>query len=150
MAVCTFLGHRDCPETIKPKLRAVLVDLITNHGVDMFYVGRQGQFDTYVYSELKKLKQEYPQINYAVVLAYMPSKKTVYDDYSDTMLPEGIESIHPRYAISWRNNWMLKQSDYVVTYITHTWGGAAQYAEKAKRQKKAIINLVEHAGKDAQ
>ena len=31
---------------------------------------------------------------------------------------------------------MLRQSVYVVTYITHTWGGAYQYAEKAKRQKK--------------
>jgi len=49
------LGHRDCPESIKPKLREVLVDLISNHDVDMFYVGHQGQFDAYVHSELKKL-----------------------------------------------------------------------------------------------
>jgi hypothetical protein len=104
-------------------------------------VGYQGQFDAYVHSELKKLKQEYPQINYAVVLAYMPGKKTEYDDYSDTMLPEGIESVHPHYAISWRNNWMLSQSDYVVTYITHAYGGAAQYAKKAKAQKKIILKL---------
>ena len=141
MRSCTFFGHRDCPETVKPKLREVLVDLITNHDVDVFYVGHQGQFDAYVRGELKKLKQEYPQINYAVVLAYMPGKQTEYDDYSDTMLPEGIESVHPRYAISWRNNWMLRQSDYVVTYITHSWGGAYQYAEKARRQKKTVINL---------
>ena len=141
MAACTFFGHRDCPESVKPRLREVLVDLITNRDVEMFYVGHQGRFDAYVHSELKKLKQEYPQINYAVVLAYMPGKKTEYDDYSDTMLPEGIESVHPHYAISWRNNWMLKQSDYVVTYITHSWGGAAQYAEKARRQKKVVINL---------
>jgi hypothetical protein len=109
----------------------------------MFYVGHQGQFDAYVHSELKKLKQEYPQINYTVVLAYMPGKKTEYDDYSDTMLPEGIESIHPHYAISWRNSWLLKQSDYVVTYITHSWGGAARYARKAKSAKKRIIDLGE-------
>lgn len=120
MGCCTFFGHRDCPETMKPKLREVLVDLITNHGVDMFYVGHQGQFDAYVHSELRRLKQDYPQINYAVVLAYMPGKKTEYDDCSDTMLPEGIESVHPHYAISWRNNWMLRQSEYVVTYITHS------------------------------
>ena len=71
----------------------------------------------------------------------MPSKKTEYDDYSDTMLPEGIESVHPHYAISWRNNWMLKQSDYVVTYITHTYGGAAQFANKAIRQDKYVIRI---------
>ena len=141
MATCTFFGHRDCPETIKPRLREALVDLITNHDVDMFYVGHQGQFDAYVHSELKNLKKEYPQINYAVVLAYMLGKKTEYDDYSDTMLPEGIESVHPHYAISWRNNWMLQQSEYVVTYITHTWGGAAQYANKARSKNKTIINI---------
>ena len=142
MANCTFFGHRDCPETIKPKLREVIVDLITNHDVDMFYVGNQGQFDAYVHSELRQLKKEYLQINYAVVLAYMPGKKTEYDDYSDTMRPEGIESVHPHYAISWRNNWMLQQSDYVVTYITHSYGGAAQYVEKAKRQGKNVISCL--------
>lgn len=142
MRCCTFFGHRVCPEAIKPKLREVLVDLITKHEVNMFYVGHQGQFDAYVHSTLMELKREYPQINYAVVLAYMPGKRAEYDDYSDTMLPEGIESIHPHYAISWRNNWMLKQSAYVVTYITRSWGGAAQFAYKASRLKNVkVINL---------
>ena len=36
---------------------------------------------------------------------------------------------------------MLRHSDYVVTYITHTWGGAYQYARKAKAQKKRVIEL---------
>ena len=36
---------------------------------------------------------------------------------------------------------MLKQSDYVVTYVTHGWGGAAQFAEKAKRQGKTVVDL---------
>ena len=107
----------------------------------MFYVGNQGRFDAIVRGVLRELKNEYPQINYAVVLAYMPGKQTEYDDYSDTMLPEGIESVHPHYAISWRNNWMLKQSNYVVTYITHSWGGAAQYANRASKQGKIILKI---------
>jgi hypothetical protein len=36
---------------------------------------------------------------------------------------------------------MLKQSNYVVTYVTHSWGGAAQYAKKAKAQRKNIVDL---------
>ena len=143
MAVCTFFGHRECSDSIKTKLREVLIDLITNHNVDMFYVGNQGQFDAIVRGALRELREECPQINYAVVLAYIPGKQTEYDDYSDTMLPEGIESVHPRYAISWRNNWMLKQSDYVVTYITHSYGGAVQYAKKAGFWKKTIVSLIE-------
>ena len=141
MRICTFFGHRDCPAPIRTQLKAVLIDLITNHDVDMFYIGNQGRFDVIVRSVLRELKEEYPQINYAVVVAYMPGKQTEYDDYSDTMLPEGRESVHPRYAISWRNNWMLRQSDYVVTYIPHSWGGAYQYAENAKRGGKVVINL---------
>ena len=141
MLACTFFGHSDCPETIRPNLQAVLIDLIVNQNIEMFYVGNQGQFDAIVRNVLRVLKMDYPSINYAVVLAYMPGKKSEYEDHSDTMLPEGIETVHPRYAISWRNNWMLQQSDYVVTYITRTWGGAAQYAAKAKRLKKNVINL---------
>lgn len=145
MASCTFFGHRECLDSLKFQLKEVLIDLITNHNVDMFYVGNQGRFDAIVRGVLRELKKEYPQmrINYAVVLAYIPGKQNEYDNYSDTMLPEGIESVHPRYAISWRNNWMLRQSDYVVTYITHSWGGAAQYAAKAARQGKTVINLAD-------
>ncbi len=143
MLACTFFGHSDCPETIRPNLQAVLIDLIVNQNVEMFYVGNQGRFDAIVRNVLRDLKTDYPSINYAVVLAYMPGKQSEYDDYSDTMLPEGIETVHPRYAISWRNNWMLKKSDYVVTYITRAWGGAVRYANQATTQKKLIVSLAE-------
>ena len=143
MPACTFFGHRDCPSLIKPKLREVLIDLIENHAVDMFYVGQQGAFDGIVHSVLKELVSVYPHIRYAVVLERFPPKRDEFytRDYSDTMLPEGIETVHPRFSISWRNKWMIKQSDYVVTYITHSWGGAAQFAAIADNQGKYVIAL---------
>lgn len=141
MSACTFFGHRDCPDSVKPKLREVLEELIAHRGVNLFYVGNQGQFDAYVRSTLRQLRKEYPHIRYAVVLAYIPGKPHEYEDNSDTMLPEGIEEIHPHYAIIWRNRWMLRQADYVVTHITHSWGGAARFAEAARKQKKTVINI---------
>ena len=141
MAVCTFFGHRDCPETIEPRLREVLTDLIINQEVDTFYVGNQGRFDGIVRSVLRELEQAYPEIHYAVVLAYLPGKTNENDDFSDTIFPEGIEAVHPRYAIEWRNRWMLQRADFVVTYIAHPWGGVAKFAEKAKREEKTVLNL---------
>ena len=143
MPACTFFGHHDCPSSIKPKLRDTLIDLIENQSVDMFYVGNRGAFDWLVRSVLRELVQEYPLINYAVVLERMPGKQNddYPEDFSNTMLPEGIEEAPPRFAIVWRNKWMLSLSDYVVTYITHSWGGAAQFAEMAERQQKTVINL---------
>jgi len=147
MSVCTFFGHHDCPASIKSKLRETLIDLIENQSVDTFYVGNKGAFDRMVRAVLRELADSYPQIQYTVVLERMPIKQsTEYrEDYSDTMLPEGIEEVPPRFAIAWRNKWMLRQSGFVVTYITHSWGGAAQYAAMAERQGKTVINLVEES-----
>ena len=140
MPVCTFFGHRDCPSSVKPQLRDAIVDLIEKQRVDTFYVGDSGAYDRMVRAILRELVPVYPQIRYQVVLAYMPGKKDG-SDHSDTLLPEGIETVPRRFAISYRNQWMLRQADYVVTYVTHSWGGAAQFAELAERQAKTVINL---------
>lgn len=140
MKACTFFGHKDCPSTIIPLLEAVIMELINDHNVEMFYVGNQGQFDAYVRRVLRKITARYSHISYAVVLAYMPHGEL--DDFTDTMLPEGIEKVHPRYAISWRNRWMIRRADYVVAYITHSWGGAAQWVNAAKSQHRQVISLV--------
>lgn len=142
MSACTFFGHRDCPDTIKPALRRALSDLIENAHVDTFYVGNQGSFDRIVRSVLRELSNQYPHIRYAVVLAYLPEQAPYEEDFSDTMFPEGLEAVHPKYAISRRNQWMLDHSTYVVTYITHSWGGAARFVEKAKRTGKTVRFLV--------
>lgn len=141
MEGCTFFGHRECPDSVGPRLRAVLEALIVERGVDIFYVGHQGQFDALVRRTLQALCQIYPQIHYAVVLAYLPRPGGEPQDYADTLFPEGIETVPKRYAISWRNRWMLGRADYVVTYVTHSWGGAARFAELARRQEKKVINL---------
>ena len=145
MTVCTFFGHRDCPASIKPKLRAVVEELIVRYGVDWFYMGRQGAFDAMARSVLRELAKVYPHISYAVVLERLPGPrdKAIWD-FSDTIFPEGLETVPPRFAISKRNDWMLKQADFVVTYIAHGWGGAAQYAKKAQRQSKRVLNLAEN------
>lgn len=138
---CCFFGHKDTPEAVKKDLYTAIERLVTAYDVETFYVGNQGLFDAYVRSALQQLQKQYPHVRYAVVLAYMPGKVSEYEDHSDTMLPEGIEAVHPRYAIDWRNRWMLRESQYVVCYIHHHWGGAARYAQAALRQGKTVINL---------
>lgn len=145
MSICTFFGHRDCPGVLKVQLRNVLQDLIEHCGVDTFYVGNQGSFDNMVCSVLRELVLQYPQITYTVVLAYLPSGQTNklsgQHNLFDTLYPEGLETVPKRFAIDWRNRWMLKQADYVVTYVVHSWGGAAKFSEMAKQMGKTVIGL---------
>lgn len=93
MQACTFFGHRDCPASVKPKLRAVLVNLIEQKNVTRFYVGNQGAFDAMAYSVLQELSAHYPQICCTVVLAYLPAAGEA--PLLDSILPEGIETVSP-------------------------------------------------------
>ena len=58
MSSCTFFGHRDAPDTIKPILREKIIDLIENRGVELFYVGNQGAFARTAIGVLRGLKEE--------------------------------------------------------------------------------------------
>ena len=50
-------------------------------------------------------------IQYQVVLAYLPKERREYEDGSDTLYPEGIETVHPKFAITWRNRYMIDSAD---------------------------------------
>lgn len=141
--ICTFFGHRDCPASIRSSLYAVLIRLIETEGVTSFFVGNQGAFDAAVQSVLRDLQSNYPAITCTVILAYMP--RQLENDGLATMLPEGIEKVPKRFAISWRNRWMLDHADCVVTYVTHAWGGAAQFAARAKKYGKRVYPLGEES-----
>lgn len=141
--ICSFFGHRNASNEIEKELKPAIVDLIENHNVYSFYVGNQGNFDSLVHRALKELSLQYP-ISYHVVLAYMPEKLNEFDslDYSDTIVFDGIESVPKRFAIDHRNRWMIKQSDYVITYVAYDVGsGASKYKQYAERLGRKVINL---------
>ena len=136
---CTFFGHRDTPQTVKPLLRDVMINLIEHQGVNRFYVGNQGSFDRMAADLLKEIS-EATDIRYEIVLAYMPKTNGSFDE-TPTLLPDGIEAVPPRFAIEYRNKWMIAHSDIVVTYVRHSFGGAAKFKGYAIRKGKLIIEI---------
>lgn len=135
------MGHRVVTDDIGERLKQEIEGLILQKNVLNFYVGHQGAFDGMVLSTLKSMKDNHPQIEYSVVLAYLPNSVDSLLDEKNTLYPEGIESVPKRFAISWRNDWLINHSDYVICYTTHITGGAAKYVAKAKNKGKYIINL---------
>ena len=141
--VCCLFGHKETPASIAAELGKVIDHLIQERGVDEFPVGNQGAFDRMVHRALREARNRYPHISYHVVLAYLPNTESGIYEYSETFFPDGIENVPPRFAISWRNKWMIRQSDVVVTYVTRTHGGAWQFKAMAERQGKTVIELSE-------
>ena len=139
---CCFFGHREVMHNIKEKLKAIIEKLIAEDGVTEFFVGHQGQFDGMVYSVLKELKAKYPYIRYTVVLAYMPDEhiKEVYGE--DTLFPDGMESVPKKFAISKRNDWMMRQSGFAICYVYKVTGGATKFREKSEKKGLRIIDVL--------
>lgn len=143
--VAAFFGHKDTPSTVKPLLEKTVQRLIEENEENekiTFLVGTHGAFDRMTQSVLKEAAERYPKISCYIVLAYLPADNS--EKYElPTLYPEGIELAPKKFAITFRNNYMVNECDTVVCYIKHDWGGAAQFVEKAKKKGKAIINLAD-------
>ena len=138
----TFFGHRYVQKEIEPMLRSTLIDLIENHDCRLFYIGNQGGFDAMVTRDLRVLSDRYPIRAYTVMAYLQVGENGASDDLLPTIIPDGIENVPRRFAISFRNKWMIAQSDYVVTHVTnHIASGAAQFKALAEKQGKTVINL---------
>lgn len=135
---CTFFGHRDCDHTIYKTLEKTIIELIQVKGVTKFLVGNNGNFDRLVLTALLKCSKKIPNIEYCVVLAYMP-KNSVF--YYPTIFPEELVNIPKRYAIPYRNKYMIENSDFVITYVSRHFGGAYSSFKKAQKMNKTVINL---------
>lgn len=135
---CTFFRHRDVPKEVKEKLKEIIIELIAKKNVNVFYVGNNGAFDRMVREILKEVKNKY-NINYYVVLAYIP-KKDEYSDYTDTIYFDELNTVPYKFRIIERNNIMLKKADYVITYVRHT-GNAKDFKALSEKQGKRLINL---------
>jgi len=141
MKSCTFFGHRHCPEEIADEIRRTVTMLINEHGVDRFYLGNQGDFDKMALNILRELKQIYPHINYSVVLAYHPTERNT-DGLSpdETVFPEEMEEVYPRFAIDKRNRYMINKCDCVISYALIN-GGAMKFTELARKSGKAVYSI---------
>ena len=82
---------------------------------------------------LKELEKTY-SVTYDVVLAYLPKKSDPFFEAYYTVFPEGIETVPRRFAIEYRNKWLIEHSDIIITYVEHSFGGAAKLKALAKKK----------------
>ena len=141
--VVAFFGHKDTPSAVKPLLEQTVQRLIEENEDITFLVGTRGTFDLMAQSVLEQASHKYPHIACYRVLSYIPVERNSEQNALPTLVPEGIESIPKRFAISFSNNYMVNECDVVICYITHDWGGASKFVSKAEKKGKVIINLAE-------
>jgi len=151
-AVCSFFGHRDAGEHVRPALYAEIERSITGRGMDTFYVGDYGNFDRMASGILHEMKERYPHISVFRVLAYLPTKARDQPsaDQMPTLFPDGLELVPRRYAIARRNRWIADASDIIIAYVVASYGGAYDALKYARQKHKAIVNIAEIQKRDGE
>ena len=134
----TFCGHSKLYQTedISRWLDIILPALIEG-GAVTFYIGGYGDFDSLAAAAVRRQKSTYPQVEAILVLAYL-NRDVDISRYDGTTYPP-LEKVPPRYAIVKRNQWMVSESDVVISGVIHSWGGAAKTLDFARSKGKVIF-----------
>lgn len=141
----SLFGHRNIDDfkELKYALVPIIKDLIDSSRYISFLIGRNGEFDEYAASLIKRAQEERKENNdINLVLPYKVANLEYYEKYYDgIILPEKVNKAHPKNAITLRNHWMIEQSDLVIVYVKQKSGGAYAAAKYAKELNKKVVNL---------
>ena len=145
-----FFGHRylDNPFQIEERLDIIIEKLIRENEYVEFLVGRDGEFDQFVSSAVRRAKRHYRGDNNFLVLV-LPYPKAEYlnnveyfeEYYDEIEICQASAKAHFKGAIQIRNREMVDRADLIVCCIDHEYGGAYQTIHYAQKQNKKIINL---------
>ncbi len=81
--------------------------------------------------------RKHPGIKSILALPYLNAKIETAG-YDATLYPP-LERVPARLAILRRNQWMVEESDVLIAYVTHGWGGAAATLKYTRQKKKRVI-----------
>ncbi|MBQ7343988.1 MAG: hypothetical protein IJW53_04390 [Clostridia bacterium] len=145
--VCLF-GHRDFNghKILDIKLFELLKRIICEKDFVEIYIGRNGEFDIYAASVIKRVQKALPSSNNEIicVLPYQVKDIEYYERYYDSVIiPEYIQSTHPKRVIIKRNEWMIDACELVICYVERENGGAYRAMKYAQKSNKEIINLAD-------
>ena len=143
----SFFGHRQIENArqVEEQLDGLVRRFIREKEYVDFLVGRNGDFDQFVSSAVRRAKNDIDNANSSLILVlpYMTAEyannKEQFEKYYDEV--EICSSGHFKSAFQIRNRSMVDRSDLVVFCIDRSDGGAFQTAKYAKRIGKEYINL---------
>jgi hypothetical protein len=67
-------------------------------------------------------------------------KEIIKANYDECIYPP-IETTYPKFAILRRNEWIIEKSDFIIFYVSRTFGGAYKAMKYAIKLNKKFINL---------
>lgn len=145
-----LFGHRDFDghDTLEERLYPLLKAIIRKTPFTEVYIGRNGEFDVFAASIVKRLQNDlsHEKSELICVLPYRQKDIEFYDEYYDSVIiPECVAKSHPKGAITKRNRWMVEWCNLFACYVEREKGGAYKAMKYAQRLGKPVINLAKES-----
>ena len=142
MNLC-FFGHSDFEKT--PEIEKEVIDFLEMHISPCdatFLLGEHGNFDFFAYQCCCRYKKAHPTAQIEVIIPYRNLDVRIAElPMVDHIVYPNLDHIPKKFAILYRNSWMIKQSDLIVSYVNYHRGGAYQATQKALKMGKPVKNF---------
>ena len=145
----SFIGHRELYDVraIEDRLDMLIRDLLLKKEYVEFYIGRNGDFDIWAASAVKRAQKAIGSHNSSLILVlpYHAKDEEYYEKYYDDMLFPLDINTHFKAAITKRNEWMIDNSDMLIAYVAKETGGAYKTLQYAKKLCVKTVNIADNA-----
>lgn len=145
----TFAGHRnifESKELLEKDVYDYLMQIAQEETGIYALSGGMGDFDTLCSAAVRRIKRDYPDLPVELVLVvpYMKqglnTNKDYYEKrYDNVLIFSSRLECHPKRVITQRNQWMVDQSDILLTYVIREFGGARATVNYAMKKGKCEI-----------
>ncbi|MBQ8389041.1 MAG: hypothetical protein IJX46_08965 [Clostridia bacterium] len=147
--IITFIGHANlvCKDELRFAIRDAIIKNAEYEDKWVFYCGGYGNFDMMCADICHCIKKEHQNSEIVFITPYMDiADQAKINDMLDrgrydSVIYPPIENIPKKFAIVARNRWMIEESDLIVAYVDHNFGGAYNSYKFALRKNKKVINL---------
>ncbi len=145
--VVTFCGHSDFlgNDEMEHKILSLLEKAVGDRDAEM-YLGGYGGFDQFAYRCCQKYKQAHSSVRLVFVTPYrsqnfLNTRLAYHENKYDAIVYPSLENRPARYALLYRNQYMIDCADIVFAYICRSFGGAATTYQYALKKGKPCWNL---------
>ena len=141
-----FIGHREIygQYDLEDRIESLIKEKLREKEYVDFYVGRNGDFDIFAASAVKRAQKSFGKHNSTLTLVqpYRMKDDVYYERFYDAIEYPISSATHPKAAITKRNQWMMNHSNLLIAYVESDRCGGAMAALKYAEQRGLLtVNL---------
>ena len=147
--IIAFCGHSDYVENKEDEIK--IIEMLETKAKEIcfdFFLGLYGNFDRFCYSIAKKFKDTHINSKLFFISpyndeTYLKNRALDKGNRFDLIIYPELETVPRKYAIFYRNKWIVEKADLIIAFVKKKYGGAFTMYEYAKKLGKDIYNIAE-------